>query len=118
MKNYTAKNSTHLLAGFQAQPIESNPHMKHPAHLLVGYSVEPNQSKTTLIERPQKSMILSALNRLWQTITTINVEPRVWKKHDRYGNVYWRTYDPATDRLAWFDTEEEVRRWIEERYAQ
>ncbi|NJO42316.1 MAG: hypothetical protein HC865_17235 [Cyanobacteria bacterium RU_5_0] len=63
-------------------------------------------------------MILSALNRLWQTITTINVEPRVWKKHDRYGNVYWRTYDPATDRLAWFDTEEEVRRWIEERYAQ
>lgn len=43
-------------------------------------------------------------------------EPKIWKKIDAEGNIFWKTYDPVTGMTAQFDTEQEVRIWLEERY--
>ena len=45
-------------------------------------------------------------------------EPRVWKTSDRSGQVHWHVYDPLTNRYAAFDSEDETRVWLEERYNQ
>lgn len=43
-------------------------------------------------------------------------EPKIWKKTDAAGNIFWKTYDPMTGTTASFDTEHQVRVWLEERY--
>ena len=43
-------------------------------------------------------------------------EPKIWKKTDAEGNIIWKTYDPMTGFTASFDTEHQVRVWLEERY--
>lgn len=45
-------------------------------------------------------------------------EPRVWKTGDRTGQVLWHAYDPLTNKYAAFDSENEIRVWLEERYNQ
>jgi hypothetical protein len=45
-------------------------------------------------------------------------EIKVWQRQDRFGNEYWEVYDPNTHRSASFDSEEEVRIWIEELFHQ
>ncbi|SKB15845.1 hypothetical protein PL11201_80155 [Planktothrix sp. PCC 11201] len=62
------------------------------------------------------------LHRL-QSITAIFVnalasptEPKIWQKKDAKGNRIWQIYDPVTGHKARFDTEQEVRIWLEKRY--
>jgi hypothetical protein len=43
-------------------------------------------------------------------------EPKIWQKKDAEGNIIWHTYDPVSGYQARFDTEQEVRVWLEERY--
>ena len=43
-------------------------------------------------------------------------EPQIWQKKDAQGNIIWHTYDPITGYRALFDTEQEVRVWLENRY--
>jgi hypothetical protein len=43
-------------------------------------------------------------------------EPKIWQKKDADGNMIWQIYDPVTGHKARFDTEQEVRIWLEERY--
>lgn len=43
-------------------------------------------------------------------------EPKIWQKKDAEGNIIWQTYDPVTGDQARFDTEQEVRIWLEKRY--
>ncbi len=46
----------------------------------------------------------------------LDSEPKIWKKTDAEGNIFWKTYDPMTGSTASFDTEHQVRVWLEERY--
>lgn len=43
-------------------------------------------------------------------------EPKVWEKKDRYNNTYYRVYDPQRDRYLNFNSEDEVRWWLDKRY--
>lgn len=43
-------------------------------------------------------------------------EPKIWQKKDADGNMIWQIYDPVTGYKARFDTEQEVRIWLEKRY--
>lgn len=43
-------------------------------------------------------------------------EPQIWQKKDYRGHIIWHTYDPITGYRAVFDSEQEVRIWLEERY--
>ncbi len=43
-------------------------------------------------------------------------EPQIWERKDRYGNIYYRIYDPKSDRHFYFNSEDEVRWWLDKRY--
>lgn len=43
-------------------------------------------------------------------------ELQVWQKSDRTGNTWWKLYHPTTGEILRFDSEAEVRTWIEESY--
>lgn len=42
-------------------------------------------------------------------------EPYVWHESNQHGEVLWQAYDPVSDR-SFAGSEEEMRRWIEQRY--
>lgn len=45
-----------------------------------------------------------------------NQEPQVKQWRDRSGEIFWRVYDPITGESARFNSELEVRFWLERRY--
>jgi hypothetical protein len=44
-------------------------------------------------------------------------EPQIYRKCDRDENEYFKVYDRVTDRWHHFDSEAEVRIWIDRRYS-
>jgi hypothetical protein len=63
----------------------------------------------------------SWLSKVWQKIVAALTEQntqgfRVWNKTDRRGNTYWQVRDSATNQTITFNSEAEVRVWIEESY--
>lgn len=57
------------------------------------------------------SILLSILNTL-----SGNEEPQIRQNRDRSGEIFWRVYDPTTGESARFNSELEVRFWLEQRY--
>ncbi|ASC71686.1 hypothetical protein XM38_026400 [Halomicronema hongdechloris C2206] len=65
------------------------------------------------------------LSRWTQALATAVVEwltrdrnaPRIYQRHDAAGNVVWQAYDPLTRRSIMSQSEQEIRAWLEERYA-
>ena len=45
-------------------------------------------------------------------------EPKIYKRRDRQGHVYYKIYNPTTDRYNMMGSELEVRIWLESRYHQ
>jgi len=43
--------------------------------------------------------------------------PRIYQRHDATGNVVWQAYDPLSNRSLVSQSEQEIRAWLEERYA-
>ena len=63
----------------------------------------------------------SWLSRVWQKIVAALTEQdiqglRVWRETDRRGRTLWKASNPATNETITFDSETEVRIWIEESY--
>ncbi|VXD17065.1 conserved hypothetical protein [Planktothrix serta PCC 8927] len=63
--------------------------------------------------------ILKTVKQITATLLSslvLKPEPQIWQKKDAQGNIVWHTYDPITGYRALFDTEQEVRIWLENRY--
>ncbi len=63
----------------------------------------------------------SWLSRVWQKIvaalTPEDIQSlRVWRETDFCGRNWWKVSNPATNEIIAFDSETEVRIWIEESY--
>lgn len=43
-------------------------------------------------------------------------EIRIWQRVDRNGQIWWYAYNPRTKRSSVFDSESEVRVWLEKQY--
>ena len=74
-------------------------------------------SAKTLRCDPVRSIYFKSL---WQHVLTLlsgRREPRIWRNRDRTGNWYFRVFDPATGASSVFDSEQEVRVWLEQRYS-
>lgn len=41
------------------------------------------------------------------------IEPEISREYDRNGNLWWRVRNRATGEMAWLETEDEVRAWLE-----
>lgn len=69
----------------------------------------PSQSQFTLPRWVQlwKRLISPLVNR---------AEPKIYQKRDRWGNVYYQVHDPVSGFSGAFNTEEEVRIWLDRRY--
>lgn len=76
-------------------------------------TVRPSQSKQ---KRSFFSQLKSHLDHLGQALIDINSDPQISKLCDRFGTPYWKVYDPITDQRYYFDEENDVYRWIEQRY--
>lgn len=84
-----------------------------------------SQELNALIEevKPAKpnSIKLPDLEQLWNfvlEILTRSPEPKIYEKHDRNGKLYFQVYDPITHQSSTFNTEQEVRIWLDQRYYQ
>ena len=43
-------------------------------------------------------------------------EPQIISRRNNYGDVYFKVYDPQTNWTGTFNSEREVRIWLDERY--
>ncbi len=45
-------------------------------------------------------------------------EPKVYESRDKLGNFFWTGYEPLLDRKMFFNSEAEVRAWLDRRHYQ
>lgn len=75
-----------------------------------------NNRQVQPIQLPIKAIFSKISQRLIRFLAS-NHEPQIWLKKDRYGNVFWHVYDPASGASAHLSSEAEVRMWLEQRYS-
>lgn len=66
-----------------------------------------------------KSGLATAVNRgLSNLVTRLagNPEPQIWQTRDRQGDLIWHVYDPMNNQSSVFQSEMEVRVWLDQRY--
>jgi len=64
---------------------------------------------------------LAQLNDLWQNFLAffaVSSEPRVWQSQDAAGLLQWKAFDPLSGESVSYDSEAEMRSWLEERHYQ
>ncbi|PSM49770.1 hypothetical protein C7Y66_07290 [Chroococcidiopsis sp. CCALA 051] len=77
---------------------------------IYNYKLEPQHNRPTR---------RSWLKKMWRSLVTAwshNAEMRVWQTEDKIGRSLWKLYDPITGETFDFNSENEVRTWIEESY--
>ncbi|MBE9108195.1 hypothetical protein IQ273_02010 [Nodosilinea sp. LEGE 07298] len=70
-------------------------------------------------ERPKRWNFRQAVHRIWHGVIelfTPSSELKIFTGRDRYGNTYYRVYDVLTQGFHRFESEDEVRIWLEQRY--
>ena len=58
---------------------------------------------------------LDDLGERWGNFSSYS-EPKIWKKKGRDDNSYFRIYDPVHDSYIYFNSEEEVKAWLDQCY--
>ena len=58
-------------------------------------------------------VILKKINR---TLIINRREPQVKRKCDRFGKYYWQVYEPISGSYLFFNSEREVKVWLDTRY--
>ena len=89
------------------------------------YILIDSQQLDRLIEREQpskqNSIKLPTLKQLWNSILdalTRSSEPKIYQKRGYNGNLYFEVYDPIAHQTSTFNSEQEVRIWLDQRYYQ
>lgn len=79
----------------------------------VGSDTAARNQRLDWLRSRLKSLLVTA-SKLFNTTH----EPRISKRFDRWGNIYFAVYDPANKTHQVFTSEQEVRIWLEQRYYQ
>lgn len=61
------------------------------------------------------SKISRILHRLIESIVAVN-ELRIYSLRSKSGSAYWAIRDPIAGHKVFFDSEQEVREWLDKRY--
>lgn len=78
-------------------------------HQIVSFPLRKNQSQKLKLN----------FHKLWSNLVNYlsrPPEPKVKKKTNSRGEIWWEVYDPYTNLSASFASELEVRIWLDERY--
>ncbi len=113
-------------ADLKSQPQSVRPQVKQPASHLqpaISYFVQDKsaerlgdeQSHAANLSR-SRSGLLVGLQQLWQNLLTVNLDPQIREGVTSSGEAYWRVYDPVAQASHTFFDEEDVYRWLEQRY--
>jgi hypothetical protein len=90
--------------------------MKATSHYSADFFKGPESVKST---RPASNNGRnSLLSKIQSFLISDTTEPRIQQKRDRFGHIYWHTYDPMTSQTRYFESEYEVCQWLEKRYYQ
>lgn len=57
------------------------------------------------------------LNQIWRSLSRYlsrSNEPQVWQVRSHSNEIRWRVFDPMSERTLFYNTEEEVRIWLEQ----
>lgn len=98
--------------------------MKTSTHCVVGYAFDELLHQESLDrsrrsrEQSKLSSLRLTLTNLTQTLLRNSKEPRIRKTVDRTGNLQWNVYDPQGYQSLTFNSELEVRQWLDQRYYQ
>ena len=60
--------------------------------------------------------MINLFQRIRRYLVVNRIEPDVRQKCDRFGNFYWQIYDPISRSYLFFNSEREVRVWLDTRY--
>jgi hypothetical protein len=77
---------------------------------------QQNLNRRSPQHQPTGQRVQTKLGRFWHRIMTVNPDPQIREKRDRSGQSYWQVYDPMSQTSRRFFAEEEVYRWLEQRY--
>ena len=78
--------------------------------------LHPKSLKNTLTKLKQQiAEHLEDLDDRWAKLSTYS-EPKIWEKTDRFGKTYYQIFDPKSDRYLHFNSEAEVRCWLDRRF--
>lgn len=87
------------------------------------YVLINSQELDVLLDRSKPAKSSSSnppiLEQLWGFVLNTfarSQEPRIYRKHDRNGNLYFQVYNPSTNSLTRYNSEQEVRVWLDQRY--
>jgi hypothetical protein len=89
--------------------------MKTFSNFIPGVFQEESATSKARIQA-KKSKLTAALKRFWQAMITASSEPQIWQTRDRFGHLFWNTYDPITGRSNCFVSKDGVYEWLEQRY--
>lgn len=89
-----------------------------PSRQSLEQSLERLLSATSAAHYPNraKQAWLKPLLTKFLNFMTGNESIQIVQRRDRYGDTYWDAYDPATHSHHRFDTEQEVRIWLDQRF--
>jgi hypothetical protein len=76
-----------------------------------------NRTAGTPTHQPSNwlTTVRKLLSRLLERISE-RLEPQVSLRRDRSGAIVWQVYDPMTEQNSYFDSEDAVRVWLDQRY--
>ncbi|WAL61704.1 hypothetical protein [Thermocoleostomius sinensis] len=99
--------------------------MKSYDYSRSNYVLISSKELDTFIEdtqaRQRQFSLRRSFERIWNLLLSAfaeSSEPKIYQKHDRDGNVYFKVYDPVTHQTEILTTEQEVRVWLDQRYYQ
>ncbi len=70
-------------------------------------------------KNPKKWSLKQIIRRVWHGLIELfspSSELRIFTGRDRHDNTYYRVYDVSTQDFHRFESEDEVRVWLEQRY--
>lgn len=79
------------------------------------------QAEASLAHSDRRSSFRAKLRNTWQTVLAYfaaSNEPHVWKSQDISGLPQWKAYDPMTGQSVEYNSETDMRIWLEERHHQ
>lgn len=78
---------------------------------------QEKMSHSTVQTSSQSSNLSHFLKQCWRLIRQlieVNQEPKIWQQRNRYGEAFYRAYDPRSGRSTYCANEDEVRMWLEQ----
>jgi len=77
-------------------------------------SISPIESQ---VHSPKFSFLFKQTIAFFLEHLSPNNDPVIWQKVDRNGYSHWIIYDPRTRHSARFDSETDVRAWLEKHFS-